>query len=107
MAKKGKAKTGREQAIGLGEHGHLTRCSTDGSALDKCTIETLNDCLAMPGNESTIQAVAMGILVDMNQIFQSRLAYAIFEGKFSSEMTLPILPGVMHRVPKLAGPWPD
>lgn len=49
--------------------------------------------LAMPSNEATTQAVVVGILVNINQIFRSQLAYAVFQAQFSSELTLPALPG--------------
>ena len=75
--------------------------------LEKGTIETLNECLAMPGNESTIQAVVVGTLVGINRIFQSRLAYAVFQEQFSSELPLPTLPGIREGITKLASPWPD
>lgn len=76
-------------------------------SLDKEAIETLNECLAMPSNEATIQAVVVGILLDIHQIFRSQLTYAIFQGQFSSESILPTLPGTKEGSLKLAPPWPD
>ena len=49
----------------------IQKRSKDLQALDKETIETLNECLAMPSNEATIQAVVVGILVNIHQIFRS------------------------------------
>jgi hypothetical protein len=73
---------------------------------DKAT-ETFKQCLIVPGNEPTIEAVIVPNLVQIYDIIQHKTTHTAFRAQFAGECVLSLLHDADDDTSKIAPPWPD